>query len=55
MLAKVKRDDRLVLMGDLNGRVGRDVETWGKEIGRHGEEMQNEMLGDSWGPVLPMV
>ena len=27
VLEKVKKDDRLVLMGDLNGRVGRDVET----------------------------
>ena len=29
-------------MEDLNGRVGRDVETWGEVIGRHGEEMQND-------------
>ena len=29
-------------MGDLNGRVGRDVETWGEVIGRHGEETQND-------------
>ena len=42
VLAKVKKDDRLVLMGDLNGRVGRDVETWEEVIGRHGEETQND-------------
>ena len=42
VLAKVKKDDRLVLMGDLNGRVGRDVETWGEVIGRYGEETQND-------------
>ena len=41
MLATVK-DDRLVLMGDMNGRMGRDVETWGEVIGRHGEETQND-------------
>ena len=29
-------------MGDMNGRVGRDVETWGEVIGRHGEETQND-------------
>ena len=27
VLEKVKKDGRLVLMGDLNGRVGRDVES----------------------------
>ena len=42
VLVKVKKDDRLVLMGDLNGRVGRDVETWGEVIGRHGEATQND-------------
>ena len=41
VLAKVKKDDRLVLMGDMNRRVGRDVETWGEVIERHGEETQN--------------
>ena len=41
VLATVKKDDRLVLMGDMNGRVGRGVETWGEVIGRHGEETQN--------------
>ena len=40
VLATVKKDDRLVLMGDMNGRVGRDVETWGEVIVRHGEETQ---------------
>ena len=29
-------------MGDLNARVGRDCETWGSVIGRHGEEVRNE-------------
>ena len=42
VLATVKKDDRIVLMGDMNGRVGRDVETWGEAIGRHGEETQND-------------
>ena len=41
VLAKVKKDDRLVLMGDMNGRVGRDVEAWGEVIGRHGKETKN--------------
>ena len=42
VLAKVKKDDMFILMGELNGRVGRDVETWGEVIGRHGEETQND-------------
>ena len=41
VLVKVKKDDRLVLLGDMDGRVGRDVGTWGEVIGRHGEETQN--------------
>ena len=42
VLEKVKKDGRLLLMGDLNGRVGRDVETWEEVIGRHGEDTQND-------------
>ena len=38
MIANVPKWDHRVLMGDLNARVGRDVETWGEVIGRHGEE-----------------
>ena len=38
----MKKDDRLVLMGDLNGRVGREVETWEEVIGKHGEDTQND-------------
>ena len=41
MIANVPKWDHLVLMGDLNVRVGRDVETWGEVIGRHGEETKN--------------
>ena len=56
VLATVKKDDRLVLMGDMNGRVGRDAETWGEVIGRHGEETQNDNgMGDFLGPVLLMA
>ena len=40
VLEKVKKDDRLVLMGEMNGRVGRDVATWEEVIGRHGEDTQ---------------
>ena len=42
VLENVKKDDRLALMGDLNGGVGRDVETWEEVIGRHGEDTQND-------------
>ena len=39
MIACVSKRDHLVLMGDLNARVGRDVSTWREVIGRHGEGM----------------
>ena len=42
MIVNVPKWDHLVLMGDLNARVGRDVETWGEVIGRHGEETKND-------------
>ena len=38
MLARTPKNDQLVVMGDLNARVGRDGEAWGGVIGRHGEE-----------------
>ena len=38
MLARTPKNDQLVVMGDLNARVGRDSEAWGGVIGRHGEE-----------------
>ena len=41
-MATVKKDDWLVLMSDMNERVGRDVKTWGEVIGRHDEETQND-------------
>ena len=52
MLATVKKDDRLVLMGDMNGRVGRGVETWEEVIGRR---HRMTMVGDFLGPVLLMA
>ena len=36
----------LVLMRDLNERVGRDVESWGEVIERHGEE-KKKLLKES--------
>ena len=39
---KVGRKETLIIMGDLNARVGRDSEMWGSVIGRHGEEVRNE-------------
>ena len=35
VLRRVPKDDKLILMGDLNARVGSDHETW-SALGRHG-------------------
>ena len=39
---KVGRKETLIIMGDLNARVGKDSEVWGSVIGRHGEAVRNE-------------
>ena len=41
-LREVHRQDKLIVMGDLNARVGRNVEVWGGVIGRQGEVVENE-------------
>ena len=35
--------DLLILMGDMNARVGDDTGIWGEVLGRHGEEVCNEI------------
>ena len=42
VIEKVGKKETLIVMGDLNARVGRDSEMWGSVIGRHGEEVRNE-------------
>ena len=41
MLVCVAKHDHLVLMGDFNARVRRDVTTWGEVIDRHGKAAMN--------------
>ena len=39
---RVPRSDRLVVLGDLNARVGCNCDVWGDVIGRHGEVEVND-------------
>ena len=32
----------MIVMGDMNARVGDDTGIWGEVLGRHGEEVCNE-------------
>ena len=41
-VGKVACGDVLIVMGDLNARVGGDTSIWGEVIGKHGEEVCNE-------------
>ena len=41
-VGRVARDDLLIVMGDMNARVGDDTSIWGEALGRHGEEVCNE-------------
>ena len=40
-VGSVARGDVLVVMGDLNARVGNDTEVWGEILGKHGEAACN--------------
>ena len=39
---RVARSDLLIVMGDLNARVGDETDIWEEVLGRHGEEICNE-------------
>ena len=41
-VGRVARGDLLIVMGDMNARVGDDTGIWGEVLGRHGEEVCNE-------------
>ena len=38
----VAQRDLLIVMGDLNARVGNETDIWGEVLGRHGEQLCNE-------------
>ena len=41
-VGRVVSGDLLVVMGDMNARVGDDTSIWGEVLGRYGEEVCNE-------------
>jgi len=41
-VGRVARGDLLIVMGDLNARVGDETDIWGEVLGRYGEEICNE-------------
>ena len=40
-MREVPKQDKLVVLGDLNAHVGRNVVMWGDVIGKHGEVVEN--------------
>ena len=44
-VGSVTRGDVLIVMGDLNARVGNDTEVWGEILGKHGEVACNDNGG----------
>ena len=47
-MENVGRRETLIVMGDLNSRVGRNMEVWGSVLGCQGEDVRNE----SWEKLL---
>ena len=43
VVSSVGRRETLIVMGDLNARVGRSTEVWSDALGRYGEDTRNEM------------
>ena len=41
-MRRVAQSDLLIVMGDLNARVGDEKDIWEEVLGRHGEEICNE-------------
>ena len=42
MIARAQRGDKVVVMGDLNARVGNNVLRWSDAMGKQGEEVEND-------------
>ena len=44
-VGSMAKGDVLIVLGDLNTRVGNDTEVWGEILGEHGEAVCNKMAG----------
>ena len=42
MVGKVPRGDKVVVMGDFNAQVGKNIEVWKRAIEKHGEDGEND-------------
>ena len=42
VMNRVPRGDRIIVMGDFNARVGKNVKVWKGVIGEHGEDVEND-------------
>ena len=52
---EVHRQDKLVVMGDLNARVGDNVKVWGELLESKGKRWRMEMARGSCSSVLRMT
>ena len=41
IMKEVHKQDKLIVMGDMNAQVGDNVKVWGEIIGRQGEVVEN--------------
>ena len=42
VMNRVPRGNRIIVMGDFNAWVGKNVRVWKGVIGEHGEEVEND-------------
>ena len=42
VMNRVQRGDRIIVMGDSNARIGKNVKMWKGMISEHGEDVEND-------------
>ena len=52
---KTPRGEKLVILGDLNARVGNNNDGWKEVLGTHGEATRNGNGRDFWSSAWPII
>ena len=55
VLDKTPRGEKLVILGDLNARVGNNNDGWEKVLATHVKLLEMEMVRGFWSSAWPML